>query len=172
MRLKANLMDAAKMRRTVIHLAHVIAVDSTGFSRLVLIGIGGRGEALAKEISAIVQAEIGKKVPVGHIDVSDESGSLSATEVSGCFPSDAYVITVNDVLRSGRTAYAVSEAIAKSFATQRISHAVLVDCSKDSSLIKARFAGTKLDVDDSDIVSVSVKDVDGVRRVDVYSVDY
>lgn len=171
MRLKTSLMDSAKMRRTVIRLAHEMSVDSMGFSRIALVGIGARAEAIAKEIASVMQVETGSKVPVGRVDISEDKKLVCDETALGFSPSGAYVITVNDVLRSGHTAYIVNEAIAGAFSPQRMTHAAFVDCSGGNSLIKARYAGVRVDVDESDIVSVSVNEVDGARCVDVYSMD-
>lgn len=172
MRLKTALMDAAKMRRTIIRIAHEIAVDSSGVSRVVLAGINARGFSLAKEIAVVVQAERGSKVSVERIDFTDEGTDARSVKSIGCLSSGAYVVTVNDVLRSGRTAFAVNEAIIGAGLPEKISHAALIDCGNESSLIRARYVGMKVDVEESDIVSVSVKEVDGFERVDIYSVDY
>lgn len=171
MRLKASLMNEAKMRRTIINLAHIMLADNANAERIALVGIGSRGYSMAREMSAIMQAEGSLKVPFARMDPTFDADVDAATarELGFCV-GGVTIIIVNDLLRSGRTVFAASDAIVRAGAPSAVRLAVLIDGSNDSALMRANYVGLKTSLNADDIVSVSVKDVDGERKVEVYNV--
>ena len=172
MRLKASLMDSVKMRRTLIKLAHIILGDNESADRIALVGIGSRGTALAREIASVMQAEGSRNIPVARLDPCfDAEADTRAARELGLSVSGTSVVIVNDVLRSGRTVLAVNDALFRAGMPGSVRLAVLVDGSNGQALMKANYVGVQTRMEASDIVSVSVKDVDGEGKVEVYNVE-
>ena len=70
MKLKANLLDANAVRRSLIRISHEIIEKNKGVEDIVLIGIKRRGYPLAKRIAENIEKIEGVSVEVGYVDIT------------------------------------------------------------------------------------------------------
>lgn len=179
MRLKVKLMDAAQMRRVLIRMAHEIIERNRGTESIALLGIQRRGVPIAKEISEIIRTVDGRKVPVGSLDVTlyrddfsmmGKHPVINDTDVP--FPiTDTDVILVDDVLYTGRTTRAAIDAVMQMGRPKSVQLAVVVDRGDRELPIGANFVGKFVPTTKDEIISVSVKSLDGEDGVEVYALD-
>ena len=131
---RAVVFDADDLRRAHTRIAHEIVERNHGASELVLVGLYTRGVAVARRLSAAIEAFEGVTVPVGALDVAfyrDDIGlrpvqPLGSTEVP-VDVSDKVVVLVDDVLFTGRTARAALDALTELGRPHSVQLAVLVD---------------------------------------------
>ncbi len=176
MRFKANVMDERQMRRTLIRMSHEIIEKNRGVDRMIFVGIQRRGVAIAKEMAQIIKAVENENVPVGTIDITLYRDDLTleteipqVNETDLPFPiTDSNVIIVDDVLYTGRTVRAAMEAVAATGRPKTIQLAVLIDRGNRELPIGANYIGKTLSTTRDELVSVSVKGIDGVSSVDIY----
>lgn len=178
MRFKATIMDEEQMRRAVIRMGHEIMEHNRGAANLALVGIESRGVPLAKELAQIIRDVEGREVPCGSLRISyrNESEQLSElpllkrTELP--FPiAGANVVLVDDVLYTGRTVREAMEALFRSGRPKAIKLAVLVDRGGRELPIGADYVGKVVPTARNELVSVSVKEIDGKNCVDILSID-
>lgn len=177
MRLKYQLMDEMQMRRTLIRMSHEIIERNRGVKGLQLIGIQRRGVTLAEEISQIIKTVEGLDVPVGVLDITWYRDDLSLVTEHPCIKgtdipfniTDTDVILVDDVLYTGRTVRAAIDALIEMGRPKSIQLAVLVDRGNRELPIGADFVGKDVPSSKDELISVSVKAIDGENRVDIYS---
>ncbi|MBZ5631041.1 MAG: bifunctional pyr operon transcriptional regulator/uracil phosphoribosyltransferase, partial [Acidobacteriia bacterium] len=65
LRLKAQLMSASEIERTLVRLAHEIIEKNNGIKGLALVGIRRRGVPIAQRLGKIIQRIEGTAIPVG-----------------------------------------------------------------------------------------------------------
>ena len=172
MSLKAALLDGSQMRRAIIRMAYEILENNRGADRLAFIGIGKRGYPIAKEIASVIEAVESVKIPVAQIDVANMEDAAAVAEKFGFSPNGASVVVVNDVLLTGRTVRSVIETVMRIGSPSRVQLAVLVERGGRELPLSADYVGVKVSAIGREIVSVSVKSVDGEDKVEVYSTDH
>src|ERR1700693_4331901 len=69
-RLKATVMDADQIRRSLSRIAHEIAERNHGVDGLVLVGVFSKGDHLARRLAANLAGLEGVPVAVGVLDTS------------------------------------------------------------------------------------------------------
>ena len=179
MRFKNNIMDAQQIRRTLIRMSHEIIEKNRGVDRIIFVGIQRRGVAIAQDLAQIIKAVENEDIPVGAIDITLYRDDLTleteipqVNETDLPFPiTDSNVIIVDDVLYTGRTVRAAMEAVAATGRPKTIQLAVLIDRGNRELPIGANYVGKTLSTTRDELVSVSVKSIDGVSSVDVYSLN-
>jgi pyrimidine operon attenuation protein/uracil phosphoribosyltransferase len=77
MRVKATVMEAAQMDRTLTRISHEIIERNGGTENLVLIGIRTRGVPLARAIAAKILEFEGVEIPTGSVDITLYRDDLS-----------------------------------------------------------------------------------------------
>ena len=77
------------------------------------------------------------------------------------------MILVDDVLFTGRTIRASIQALSEYGRAKRIKIAVLIDRGHREIPIKADYVGKNIPTSESEKISVKIKDIDGVDRVDL-----
>lgn len=179
MRFKTAIMNDEDMRRVLIRLGHEIIERNGGADNLVFVGIQRRGVPLARELQRIVRDVEGKEVPCGTLDITLYRDDLSLVsdhpQIKGTdLPfsvTGANIVLVDDVLFTGRTIRAALEALCEVGRPKTIQLAVLIDRGGRELPIGADYVGKALPTSHSELVSVSVKEIDGENRVDIYSID-
>lgn len=178
MRFKATIMDAEQMRRAVIRMGHEIIEHNRGAANLVLVGIETRGVPLAKELAQIIQTVEGREVPCGslHISYHDKAEKRSETPLVHRaelpFSIDgAVVVLVDDVLHTGRTVREALEVLTHLGKPKAIRLAVLVDRGGRELPVGADYIGKIVPTARHELISVSVKEIDGKNGVDILSID-
>ena len=167
------LLDARQMEAHLQRLCREIAAAFGNNESLALVGIRTRGLHLAERLSAMLQDNLQREIPMGALDItlyrddlSEMAGSpiVRPTEIPFTL-RDRAVVLVDDVLFTGRTIRAAMDALLDHGRPDRIWLAVLADRGGRQLPIQPDFMGIKLDVPLAQRVSVKVQEVDGVDGV-------
>lgn len=170
-----EIMDENAIQRAITRIAHEIIEKYHEIEELLIIGIQRRGVPVARRIAQKIAEVEGKEVPVGIIDITfyrddlsllAEHPVLNGSEIN--FPiKDKKVILVDDVLYTGRTVRAAIEAIMDMGRPKSITLAVLIDRGHRELPIKADFIGKNVPTSKNEVISVKVKEFDGVEVVSI-----
>ena len=166
---KALLMDKVAMDRALMRIAHEIVERNKGSGGLALIGIQRRGLPLSQRIADHIEAIEGTRPETGVLDITFYRDDLSMLAehpvVNGTsihFPVNGKrIVLVDDVLYTGRTVRAAIEAIFDMGRPSAIQLAVLVDRGHRELPIRADYTGKNVPTSKSELVHVSVEEIDG-----------
>lgn len=172
-RVKAKIIDAAGLERTITRLAHEILERNKGADNLAIVGIRTRGEFLAKRIAKKIQDVEGVNVPIGFLDITlyrdDLLGKLEQPQMKGTdilFDiNNKDVVLVDDVLYTGRTVRAAMDGLIDIGRPRTIQLAVLIDRGHRQLPIKADFVGKNVPTSSAESIRVHLKEVDGEDEV-------
>ena len=170
MRFKSNLMDDKQLRRTVIRIACEITEGNRGADRLIAVGLGKRGFPLACEIAKVIETVESIKVPVIAMD-DNPVERMEIKESDAPLSNGKCVVIIDDVLYTGRTVRAAMEAVVKALKPDTVRLAVLVDRGGRELPLGADYVGLKIKKKKNELISVSLKSVDGEDRIDLYTTD-
>jgi pyrimidine operon attenuation protein/uracil phosphoribosyltransferase len=170
---KAEILDAAGIRRALVRIAHEILERNQGLTDLVLVGLRSRGDHIARRLAALLCEIEGTAVPVGVMDVTlyrDDLAHAShwpqvqATEIP--FPIDGrHVVLVDDVLFTGRSVRAALDSLMDFGRPRSIQLAVLVDRGHRELPIRADYVGKNVPTARREAVRVLLGETDGADRV-------
>ncbi|WP_285905357.1 bifunctional pyr operon transcriptional regulator/uracil phosphoribosyltransferase PyrR [Pseudodesulfovibrio pelocollis] len=169
-----TILNAREMARTIERLALEVFERRGDDERLAIIGIQRRGADLAERIKVRLDERLGRKVPLGKLDINlyrdDWTTNLELAPTINCSEigfdiEGASIILVDDVLYSGRTIRAALEAILDYGRPRRVELLVLVDRGHRELPIQADYVGKKLDTMDHEHVNVLVSERDDEDRV-------
>lgn len=172
-RLKAKIIDAAGLERTITRLAHEILERNKGAENIAIVGIRTRGEFLAKRIAKKIEEAEGVRPPLGFLDITlyrdDLLGKLEQPEMKGTdilFDiNNKDVVLVDDVLYTGRTVRAAMDGLIDIGRPRTIQLAVLIDRGHRQLPIKADFVGKNVPTSSAESIRVHLKEVDGEDEV-------
>lgn len=172
-RLKAQLMSASEVERTLVRLAHEIVEKNNGSEDLALVGIRRRGVPLAERLARIIQRIEKKPVPVGTLDITLYRDDLSALDVKPVVQESAIgipivaknVVLVDDVLYTGRTTRAAMDAMFHEGRPKRLQLCVLIDRGHRELPIEAQFIGRVVQTTENQIIEVRLREVDEAEKV-------
>lgn len=172
-KLKARIIDASGMERTVTRLSHEILERNKGAGNIVIVGIRTRGEPLAKRIAARIEASEKVKLNIGFLDITlyrdDLLGKLEQPEMKGTdilFDINGKdVVLVDDVLYTGRTIRAALDGLTDIGRPRSIQLAVLIDRGHRQLPIKADFVGKNVPTSADESIRVHLKEIDGEDEV-------
>lgn len=176
MKLKANLLDANAVRRSLIRISHEIIEKNKGVEDIVLIGIKRRGYPLAKRIAENIEKIEGVSVEVGYVDITlyrdditevTEAPKINSVDL-GVEVKGKKVILVDDVLFTCRTVRAAIEAIIDVGRPLSIQLAVLIDRGHKELPIRADYVGKNIPTSKTEIVAVEINEIDGEDSVKIY----
>jgi len=173
---KAKVMDAEMMSRTLSRLAHEVVEANRGVSGLAIIGIRQRGDHLAKRLVEKIKELEGVEPPLGAIDISfyrDDVGNnpLGRPSQGSELPFNInrkIVVLVDDVLMTGRSARAALDQLMDYGRPKTIQLAVLLDRGHRELPISADYVGKNLPTSIKEEVEVNIKEVDGKDEVVIY----
>jgi len=175
LRKKLDLMDEARIARTLARMAHEVAERHPDLARVALVGIRSRGVPLARRLAQALHEASGSTVPVGALDISlyrDDFTSIAAqpiargTEIQ--FSIDGrVVILVDDVLFTGRTVRAALDQLIDFGRPSRIELAVLMDRGHRELPIRADYVGRTLTTRRDEVVAVKLREEDGRDAVEL-----
>ncbi len=169
--LKATVMDAEQIRRSLHRIAHEVVERNRGIDDLVLVGIVSKGDVLAHRLVLILGELEKQRVPVGRLDVTlhrddlhlrPPDGHRQATELPDI--SGKVVVLVDDVIHHGRTARAAMDALMDFGRPRAIQLAVLVDRGHRELPIRPDFVGKNVPTADSERIEVLLTEVDGLDQ--------
>lgn len=173
MKLKAQIMDEAALRRALMRISHEVTEKNKGVDNVVLVGIRRRGEPIARMIRDNIGRIEGVDVPSGSIDIGFYRDDLTTYAENPLvrraeldFDVTARdVVLVDDVLFTGRTARAAIEAVFSCGRPRTIQFAVLVDRGHRELPIRADYVGKNIPTSRSELVEVRLPEYDGETGV-------
>ena len=169
--LKATVMDADAIRRSLTRIAHEIVERNRGLDDLVVVGVLAKGAPLAHRLAGILGRLEQGSVPVGAIDPTRHRDDLHLSQVhpkdgeSSVPPIDGKtVVLVDDVIWHGRTVRAAMDALIELGRPRSIQLAVLVDRGHRELPIRPDYVGKNVPTAQSERVQVLLAETDGVDR--------
>lgn len=171
------VMDADRIGRALVRIAHEIVERNRGVETLAVIGVRSRGVPLAKRVAAALKTISGDDVPVGALDITLYRDDLMRQTV-GPQPlvrrteipfsiDDRVIVLVDDVLFTGRTTRAALDALIDFGRPKAIQLVVLVDRGHRELPIKADYVGKNLPTALSQSVQVNLLEIDGRDEVEI-----
>ena len=169
------VMEADRIARTLMRIAHEIVERNRGLDQLALVGVRARGVPIAKRIAANLRAIVGHDVPTGALDITlyrddlmrhpvGPQPVLRRTEVPFSI-DDMRILLVDDVLYTGRTVRAALDALIDFGRPRSIQLVVLVDRGHRELPIKADYVGKNLPTSARQSVQVRLSEIDDVDEV-------
>ena len=176
-RLKATVMDADQIRRSLSRVAHEIVERNHGIDDVVLIGIVSKGDVLARRLAAVLTKLERCAVPFGRLDITRHRDDLHLRPHDGERPASdvpdidgKVVVLVDDVIFHGRTARAAMDALMEFGRPRAIQLSVLVDRGHRELPIRPDYVGKNVPTSDSERIKVLIDEVDGIDQVVIVAV--
>jgi pyrimidine operon attenuation protein/uracil phosphoribosyltransferase len=169
-RLKATVMDADQIRRSLSRIAHEIVERNRGTEDIVLVGIVAKGDHIAVRLAAKLLELEGVPVAVGSLDISQHRDDRHLREpahraTSEVPPIDGKVVVlVDDVIHHGRTARAAMDALMDFGRPRAIQLAVLVDRGHRELPIRPDYVGKNVPTSDAERIEVLTAEDDGIDQ--------
>jgi pyrimidine operon attenuation protein/uracil phosphoribosyltransferase len=169
-RLKATVMDAEQIRRSLSRIAHEIVERNRGAGDIVMVGVMRRGDHLARRLAARLNELEGAAVAIGSLDTSKHRDDRHLREpehrTKSNMPSvdGKVVVLVDDVIHRGRTARAAMDALMDFGRPKAIQLAVLVDRGHRELPIRPDYVGKNVPTSDSERIEVLVEEEDGIDQ--------
>ena len=170
---KAQLMNGEGIQRALTRMAHEIMEQLAPLDNVVLVGIRRRGVPLAQRLADIIEQYEHVKIPVGEVDIAMYRDDLSNREVKverQILPVDVTgrtVVLVDDVIYTGRTVRAAIDALFDLGRPGAVRLAVMIDRGLRELPFKADFVGKNIPSSHSELISVSVSEIDGEDSVTI-----
>jgi pyrimidine operon attenuation protein/uracil phosphoribosyltransferase len=173
----ALVMDADRIARTLMRIAHEILERNRGIESLAFVGIRARGVPLASRLAAHLKEIAGVDVPMGSLDITLYRDDLMRTPVGPQpvirrtdipFSLDGrHILLVDDVLFTGRTIRAALDALIDFGRPSAIQLVVLVDRGHRELPIRADYVGRNIPTSRQQSVQVRLLEIDGRDEVEV-----
>ncbi len=169
-RLKATVMDADQIRRSLSRIAHEIVERNHGAGDVVLVGVVRRGDHLARRLAVKLTELEGAPVVVGALDTSHHRDDRHLRQpehrTTSNMPSvdGKVVVLVDDVIHRGRTARAAMDALMDFGRPKAIQLAVLVDRGHRELPIRPDYVGKNVPTSDAERIEVLVEEEDGIDQ--------
>jgi len=168
-KLKATVMDAEQVRRSLSRIAHEIVERNRGIEDVVVVGIVSKGDVLAQRLAGILASMEKCDVPFGRLDVTRHRDDLHLRPPDGHRPASEMpdvngkvVILVDDVIHHGRTARAAMDALMDFGRPRAIQLAVLVDRGHRELPIRPDYVGKNVPTADAERIEVLTHEEDGL----------
>jgi pyrimidine operon attenuation protein/uracil phosphoribosyltransferase len=172
-KIKAAIMDPAKIRRVLLRLATEILERNRDLRNLVILGVPTRGLPLAQRIAGLIRQMEGVDIPVAAMDISSHRDDRAAPRPAAKagrpplpFPiARKDVILVDDVLFTGRTIRAALDSVFDSGRAATVQLLVLIDRGHRELPIRADYVGKVLPTSRREVVQVRLRETDKVDEV-------
>ena len=167
------VMDADRVSRSLMRIAHEILERNRGTEALALVGIRARGVPLAAHLKQIA----GVDVPIGALDITLYRDDLMRhpvgpqpvirlTEIPFSIDGRS-ILLVDDVLFTGRTIRGALDALIDFGRPSAIQLVVLVDRGHRELPIRADYVGRNIPTSRQQTVQVRLLEIDGRDEVEV-----
>jgi len=170
-KLKATVMDAEQIRRSLSRIAHEIVERNRGIDDLVIVGIVSKGDVLARRLADALTRMEKSRVPFGRLDVTLHRDDLHLRPPDGHRPASdlpeingKVVVLVDDVIHHGRTARAAMDALMDFGRPRAIQLAVLVDRGHRELPIRPDYVGKNVPTADTERIQVLMHEEDGLDQ--------
>lgn len=168
-------MDESTMSRALTRIAHEILERNQGVDNVCLVGVRRRGTPLAERIAEKIGEIEGAKPAVGEVDITFYRDDLSQKNEQPVLNAAAVdfdvtgrdIVLVDDVIFTGRTVRAALEAVFHLGRPKTVQLAVLVDRGLRELPFRPDYVGKNVPTRRSELVSVSLKEVDGEDTVTI-----
>ena len=171
------VLDADRISRSLIRIAHEILERNRGVDELALVGIRTRGVPLARRLARIIGEVSRHEVPTGALDITLYRDDLMRhpvgpqplvrkTEIPFSI-DDKRILLVDDVLYTGRTIRAALDALIDFGRPRAIQLVVLVDRGHRELPIKADYVGKNVPTSLSQSIRVHLAETDGRDEVEI-----
>jgi len=171
----AVVMDADRISRTLIRIAHEILERNKGVEDLALVGVRTRGVHIARRLARTLREITKHDIPTGALDITLYRDDLMRfavgpqpvvrrTEIPFSI-DDKKILLVDDVLYTGRTTRAALDALIDFGRPKAIQLIVLVDRGHRELPIKADYVGKNLPTNPEESVRVRLQETDGQDEV-------
>jgi pyrimidine operon attenuation protein/uracil phosphoribosyltransferase len=164
---KATVMDAEAIRRSLSRIAHEIVERNRGAEDLVVVGIMAGGDLLARRLAERMERMESRAVPHGALDPGGHRDDLHLAPPTKRPPSDVpnvdgkVVILVDDVIWHGRTVRAAMDALMEFGRPRAIQLAVLIDRGHRELPIRPDYVGKNVPTSDAERVEVLLEETHG-----------
>ena len=169
------VMEADRIARALIRIAHEVVERNRGVDELALVGIRTRGVPLARRLATNLLDIVDQEVPSGMLDITLYRDDLMRQPV-GPQPvvrrteipfsiDERKILLVDDVLYTGRTVRAALDALIDFGRPQAIQLIVLVDRGHRELPIKADYVGKNLPTSTRQSIQVRLQEIDGRDEV-------
>ncbi len=175
------VMDADRIGRSLMRIAHEILERNRGSDTLALVGIRARGVPLAERLAACLKTAGGLAVPTGSLDITLYRDDLMRHQVGPQpilrrtdipFSLDGRtIILVDDVLYTGRTIRAALDALIDFGRPNAIQLVALVDRGHRELPIRADYVGRNVPTSRQQTVQVHLTEIDGRDEVEVHDLE-
>lgn len=170
---KRVIMDDKAVQRAIARIAYEIIEHNKGVEDLCIVGIFSRGVPIGRRIAGKLSELEKTEVPFGSLDITpyrDDSRSGNAAEKTDIpfSVADKKVVIVDDVVFTGRSSRAAIDALIKRGRPRSIQLAVLVDRGHRELPIRPDYVGKNLPTSHSEVVKVSVEELDGSDGVAIF----
>jgi pyrimidine operon attenuation protein/uracil phosphoribosyltransferase len=173
----AIVMDADRMSRSLVRIAHEILEHNRGVEDLALVGIRARGVPLAARLARTLQELTSQTVRTGALDITlyrddlmrhavGPQPVLRSTDISFSI-DDKLIVLVDDVLYTGRTIRAALDALIDFGRPRAIQLVALVDRGHRELPIRADYVGRNIPTSRQQSVQVRLQEIDGRDEVEV-----
>ena len=170
-RLKATVMDAEQIRRSLHRIAHEIVERNRGTDDVVMVGIVSKGDVLARRLAMVLSKLEKSRVEYGRLDVTLHRDDLRLRPPDGNRPAselpaidDKVVVLVDDVIHHGRTARAAMDALIDFGRPRAIQLAVLVDRGHRELPIRPDYVGKNVPTSEGERIEVLIDEEDGIDQ--------
>src|SRR5919204_4199261 len=171
------VMDADRIGRSLMRIAHEIVERNRGAEELALVGIRTRGVPIAKRLARAIKDINGHDIPTGALDITLYRDDLMRhavgpqplvrrTEIPFSI-DEKKILLVDDVLYTGRTIRAALDALIEFGRPRAIQLVVLIDRGHRELPIKADYVGKNLPTSLSQSVHVHLIEIDGRDEVEI-----
>jgi pyrimidine operon attenuation protein/uracil phosphoribosyltransferase len=177
MALMPIVMDADRISRSLVRIAHEILERNRGVEDLGVVGIRSRGVPLAVRLAEALRDLSGVDVPTGALDITLYRDDLMRQSV-GPQPlvrrteipfsiDDRLILLVDDVLYTGRTIRAALDALIDFGRPRAIQLVALVDRGHRELPIRPDYVGRNVPTSRQQVVHVRLSEIDGVDEVEI-----
>jgi pyrimidine operon attenuation protein/uracil phosphoribosyltransferase len=172
-KIKARVMDAAKIKRSLIRMTSEILERNRDLRNLVIVGIRTRGIYIGKRISELIGEWEKVAVPVGVLDITPYRDDFATTEAQHMAQTTQLdfsigrrdVLLVDDVMFTGRTIRAAMDGLFHLDRPDSIQLLILIDRGHRELPIRADYVGKVLPTSRRELVQVKLTEIDGVDEV-------